>query len=422
MTSPNRRITRKRVKIPVSELQLGMYIAELDRPWAGTPFLYQGFYLYTPEDIRDVRDVCEWVYIDAKQEDWTESVEKTISMPSGKKTIRIEQPRSRTTYLTKIPVSEEMPHAQQAFRNTRQQVFQILDGLRFGDAIDVAATEAVVAECVESIIRNPNALLCLSQIKNRDEYTAEHSLRVCLLSLALGRELGLLEGELQNLGISALLHDVGKVRIPLEILNKPGALTPDEFETMTSHTTQGKQILIANPGVYKGAVDVALSHHERMDGHGYPRQLQAHQIAYFAKIVSVADAYDAINSERIYKPGKSGLETLRILYDCRHSHFDGELVDAFIKTIGVYPVGHIAEMTNDEVGIIVASDSDYRLRPQVLLVLDKHHKPCRERGIDLKLNAVDKLGKPYRVKAIHKNGAFGIQLETYLAKGLKIRR
>jgi putative nucleotidyltransferase with HDIG domain len=149
--------------------------------------------------------------------------------------------------------------------------------------------------------------------KNADEYTAEHCLRVCVLSVSLGRLIGLAEYELEELGVCGFLHDVGKAKIPDSILNKPGRFTDEEFEIMKSHTVHGKNILISQKGVPASAIDAAHAHHERPDGLGYPRRLSSHQITQFSSIVSIVDAYDAITSKRVYKKARSSIEALRIM-------------------------------------------------------------------------------------------------------------
>ena len=167
-------------------------------------------------------------------------------------------------------------------------------------------------------------------------------------------------------------------------------------------------------------MDVAFSHHERLDGRGYPRGLDAPRIAHFAKIVAVVDAYDAINSDRPYSKGKSSLEALRILFDASGSHFDEELVKVFVRRIGIYPPGEIVEMSNGEVGIIIACSPLSKLKPKVLLVLNEGKQPGPERVVDLQETPLDRSGRSYRIKEVYPTGAFGIDIEAYRRKGLVI--
>ncbi len=408
----SKKLTRK--KIPVSELQLGMYVAELDRPWLGTPFLFQGFLINHADEIEQLQTYCSYVYIDVTQ---TIVREQQKVHKTGKvKTVV----RKKERLINKISTERELPAAIQHYDNAKKQVDNVLASLQLGHDIDANEVKAVVKGCIESMLRNPNALIWLTQIKHKDDYTAEHCLRVAILAIALGRELDLLEGELETLGVSAMLHDVGKVNVPIDVLNKEGALSAEEFDIIKTHSAHGRKLLMSHSNVPAIAVDVAYSHHERINGKGYPRGIAGEKIPYFAKLVSVVDAYDAITSDRVYSKGRSTLEALRILYEERGEQFDQEAVEAFVRLIGIYPPGHIAELTSGEVGIIISCPPNNKLSPKVLVVLNSEKLLTQEKILDLQKDLKDKHGRPYRVKAIHPNGSYGIDLEEYRKKGLVI--
>ena len=217
-----------------------------------------------------------------------------------------------------------------------------------------------------------------------------------------------------------MLHDVGKIKVPSEILNKPGALTPDELVIMKAHADHGRRLLLSHQQVTAATVDVAYAHHERMDGNGYPRGLDASRIPYSAKIIAVVDAYDAINSDRIYSKGKSSLESLRILFDAAGSQFDEDIVGTFIRLIGIYPPGEIVELSSGEVGIIIGCPPDNKLKPRVLVVLDASKQACRERVVDMARSPKDYEGRDLRVRAVECSGTYGIDIEHYRRKGLII--
>ena len=328
-----------------------------------------------------------------------------------------EQPQP---LIAKIEFAEEMQAAEPAFHAAREHSLRLLEAVRLGNELDVRQVKVVVKECVESMLRNPGAMLWLARIKNSDEYTAEHCLRVAILAIALGRELGLRQAELEHLGMCGMLHDVGKIKVPSAILNKPGALTPEELLIMQGHVVEGRKLLMSNQQVTPAAVDVAFSHHERLDGRGYPRGLDAARIPFFAKIVAVVDAYDAINSDRPYSKGKSSLEALRILFEARGTHFDEDMVKLFVRRVGIYPPGEIVEMSNGEVGIIIGCSPLSKLKPKLLLVLDEHKQPRTERVINLQEAVSDARGRPYRVSEVYPSGTFGIDIEAYRRKGLVI--
>jgi HD-GYP domain-containing protein (c-di-GMP phosphodiesterase class II) len=401
-----------RIKMPIGQLSIGMYVVELDRPWGETAFLFQGFRIRQQQEILLLAEVCQYVWVDARRSvGMQRQVEENLAVAATAEL----QP-----VIAKVDFNLEMQQAEPAFHSAREQSLRLLEAVRLGHELDVVQVKVVVKECVESMLRNPGAMLWLARIKHSDEYTAEHCLRVAIFSIALGRELGLRQDELEHLGMCGMLHDVGKIKVPSAILNKPGALTPHELRVMQSHASEGRKLLMSNQQVTAAAVDVAFSHHERLDGRGYPRGLDAPRIPYFAKIVAVVDAYDAINSDRPYSKGKSSLEALRILFEASGSHFDEELVKIFVRRIGIYPPGEIVEMNNGEVGIIIACSPLSKLKPKVLLVLNEDKQLGPERVVDLQETPRDRSGRSYRIKDVYPTGAFGIDIEVYRRKGLVI--
>ncbi|MGA6106948.1 HD-GYP domain-containing protein [Pseudomonas solani] len=391
------------IKVEAAQLTIGMYVVELDRPWTDTNFLFQGFRIRQQQEIRLLQEICRYVWVDAR---------RSLDV-RGQLVENYAQAAPLIPAIAKVDFNVEVERATPVWHAAREESLRILHTLRMGQELDVAAVKVVVKECVESILRNPAAMLWLARIKNSDHYTAEHSLRVSILSIALGKELGIPFYQLEQIGVCGMLHDVGKIKVPNEILNKPGALTAEELRIMQSHAAEGRKLLMSNQQITPATVDVAYSHHERLDGKGYPRGLDASRIPYFAKVIAVADSYDAINSDRVYSKGKSSLESLRILLDAVNCHFDEAIVECFIRLIGLYPPGEIAELSSGEVGIIIGCPPGNKLRPKVLIVRDAEKNACQERVIDLADKAV-------RVREVHGSGAFGIDIESYRLKGLMI--
>ena len=405
------------VEIPVSDLEVGMYVAKLDCPWEELPFLYQGFFLYDIQDIQELQSHCKTVFVQVEKEVWEEK--KSIKLSTGKKRVRTVT-KEKITYVNKVPAYRELDKAGVTFQEAKQLISNIFNTVKVGRSFDMTEVKSVVTDIVDSILNNPNALQWLALIKNKDEYTAEHCLRVCVLSISLGRELGMLEGELIDLGISGFLHDIGKVRIPDNVLNKAGRFTNEEYELMKSHVTHGRDILMSQAGVPAIAVDVAYTHHEQINGKGYPKKLIGQKISQNARIVCIVDAFDAMTSVRVYKKSMSSLQSLRMIFDEKGSHFDAELAELFIKLVGIYPEGHIAELTSGEVGIIVKSNNEHRLKPKILRIIDSQSRKSKETIIDLSTNPKDADGNLLRLKEIHPNGAFGIDIKPYLKKGLRL--
>lgn len=400
-------------KIPVSELRIGMFVSKLDRDWLETPFLVQGFLIQSLEDIDIVAEYANYVWVDTVQQNWVQ--------PEERASIDSSLPRPRTTYINKIPAQEEHSQALGVYREARRLTRTLLDDLRLGGTINTSEAKATVKACVGSIIRNPDALLWMTKIRSQDEYTAEHCLNVCILAIAFGRHLGMSEVELEKLGLCGLLHDVGKMRVPPAVLNKAGALTPKEFNQIKAHTVHGRNLLMSTPGIYDSVVDVAYSHHERLDGTGYPRKLPASGISRFARIIALVDAYDAMTADRCYSVAIPTTEALKIIYKSRGTHFDDALALAFIKSIGLYPPGSIVELRNQLIGIVLETSERYRHLPKVILVHRGEQPLARERVVNLAEVEQGKLARDYLIKRVHKDGTYGISVRAYQEKGLTLK-
>ncbi|MFE8069908.1 HD-GYP domain-containing protein [Marinobacteraceae bacterium S3BR75-40.1] len=402
--------------VTVDQLRIGMYVTRLDRPWSETDFPMQGFLIRSNDDIQALREHCQFVYIEGQVE-----VDASVSSAKGRPTGASPHVRKRTTYIHTVSMEEEMANAMDSFHECRSLAKDILASVRLGKVIELNKVRPVVQKAVSSIMRNSNALMWLTRIRTKDGYTAEHCMNVCVLAAAFGKHLGLLQGEIESLAISAMLHDVGKIKIRDEVLNKPGAFTPDEFREMKRHPEYGRRVLMSINGLEPIAVDVAHAHHERIDGNGYPRGLSGDQIPFFAKVVSVVDAYDAMTGHRVYDSARPSHQALDIIYKCRGEQFDEEIALSFIGFIGIYPPGCLVELTSGEIAIVLSSHSNNRLRPVTLVVLDKHHNPCRERVLDLSQLHAD-AGEPVQVAREWPNGSFGVDIRQYLERGLRLSR
>ncbi|GAA3974107.1 HD-GYP domain-containing protein [Allohahella marinimesophila] len=405
------------VKIPASEVQLGMHVIRLDRPWEETDFLLQGFVVKDIDEIHALREQCQFIYIEGKSYKSTNYLADRTPQPPSRAKVTSRTPQF--VYINKIDVSEEIGKARESYKSAKSLATSILTGIRIGKTLDINKTKDVVDDIVDSLLRNDDALMWLSKIRNQDEYTAEHCLNVCILSAAFAKRLGLPEDEIRLVGLCGMLHDVGKMKIPLEILNKPTSLTPDEFELMRKHAEYGRDILMSQPGMLNKAVDVAYNHHERLDGNGYPRKLKANQIPYYAKLVAIVDTYDAITSNRTYSRGRASMEALDIIYRFRGTQFDDELAKEFIKMIGIYPPGSIVELHTGEVGIVVMQNQKSKLKPKLVIVLDTQKRKAELKVVlDLIKEPADADGKIYTINRELPDGSFGVKLQKYLESGL----
>lgn len=390
-------------KIDVADLRIGMYVVDIDRPWLDTPFLFQGFPIDSQKDIDWVQRTCRYVYIDTQQ-----PLGPVPAGPAKIKPVRrsatqkaISRLARKMPYRKLVNFSEEFKPARTIRLKAKAYLDGVFENIRVGRSIDVAEAKHVVGSMVESITRNPDAELWFTQLRKKDEYTANHSLNVCVLTLVFGHHLNLTETALNELGVGALLHDIGKMRIPLPILNKPGPLTAEELALVRQHPSFGAEILKNTPGVSPTVVEIAYCHHERADGNGYPRGLKAAETGLFSKMVAVVDVYDAITSNRVYHHGMSPSDALRNMYQWQHKDFDESLVEDFIQCLGVYPVGSVVQLSSGDIGIVMNDNKDQRLHPTVMLVLDEKHAPFfTPRIVNLAYATEQNEGPTYAIKKV----------------------
>tara|TARA_R110000868_G_scaffold104516_2_gene287793 strand:+ start:51484 stop:52665 length:1182 start_codon:yes stop_codon:yes gene_type:complete len=383
-----------------------MRIVSLDRPWTQVPVLFQGFTLTRDNEARILRQYCEWVLVE-DEEDRLNPVLDQVSLLRRRTT----EPLSETRTL-----AQEIPRAQEAWSRTQAFVEEVTRRIEAGNDLNLQSARPVIRECVESVKANASAMFWMSRIKSRDAYTAEHCLRVAIFSVAFARFLGLPDDDLETVGMCGLLHDLGKLKVPDEILNKPGALTPDEFSIMRQHTTLGYELLRADSGLDPIISDVTCHHHERMDGRGYPQQLAEWQISRFARLVSIVDAFDAITSDRCYRDGLPTSDAIRILYRNRGQQFDASMVEAFIRMIGVYPPGSLVELSTGEVAIVVATHPGRKLKPRVEIMLDADKRPVEPRVIDLAANTAFQGQTSPEIARPLSDGAFGVSLHDRIQR------
>jgi HD-GYP domain-containing protein (c-di-GMP phosphodiesterase class II) len=392
----------KAIKVPVGVLEIGMYVSQLDKDWLESPFLYQGFLIESTEDIRLLEDECEFVWVDPVESNDAKEERHTLKKPKN----------SPKRYINKVSMPREFERSDRIFQASRQRTKTLLDDVALNGVINTEEAKKTVNHCLESILRNPNAMLWMSKMRDVDTYTSDHSLNVCILAISFGQHLGFTEDELFSLGMCGLLHDVGKMRIPNEVINKAGKLTPKEWKQMQSHVILGRNLLMTTTGIGQ-SVDVAHSHHERVDGKGYPRGLKGAQISQYAKIISLADSFDAMTAERCYSKPMTASAAVKEIYKNRGTQFDETLALKFIKTIGLYPPGSIVELANGFAGLVLERNQKYQHLPIVLLLKNNNDEWCEKKQVDLSLIKTEKLPKHYLIKADHADGYRGINMADY---------
>lgn len=409
----------KKTKISTKDLMIGMYVAKLDRSWLEAPFWFQGFRIETEKQLQRVRDICAYVYIDEEKSD-----SEVITQFRASSSVAVQAPQISVVKEgggakpPKKPFEDEFPVACELYQRSSVKLRQIMDNLRYGKNIEPQKISAVVQGVMDSVTRNHDALLLLSNLKLKNEDTVRHAIHVCILSLVFGRQLGLSKQQLSDLGFAALLHDVGEIRIPKEILEKRNrGLAPEERKIMEKHTQYGADILRENRGIPAAAIDVAFSHHERVDGKGYPRGLKGAELSFFAKLVAIVEVYESVTNN----PGAliqiSSSDALRSIYSMRDTFFDGELVEQFIKCLGIYPVGSVVELSSGEIGIVISLKPEKHLLPTLMIVRDKDKQPCYPPHVMNLDNFKSDDGEPkYFVTEVLEPNAYGIDLSDIIVR------
>ena len=391
--------TRRRLH--VSHLELGMYVCELDRPWRQTDFLFQGFALLKAEHLHAVRERCDYVFVDDT---------RRVSLEQGAFLVPSAAPGRVNRNLPRIPLSLEVEEARQAYQASGLVVDKVLADVQRGRPIDTRSCQALVKRNLESLLRNESAMLWLTRLKAQDRYTGLHCLSVSILAMGFGVHLGLSDEKVETLGIAGLLHDVGKMKIDPRILNKPGKLTPEEFEQIKLHPSFGFQALQGQADIPPAAVQAAHAHHERLDSRGYPLGLDRHQISFTTRIITIVDAFDAITSHRSYDDARPIQVAYEVLRSGGDKQFDEALVHEFIRWLGVFPVGTLIELHTGEVALVLEKHEKLHLRPKVVVLRDANKRPCEARYLDLAQLTVDAEGVAYRISSGLPDGAYGLYM------------
>lgn len=357
-------------RISVDQLTVGMYIKEFCGSWMEHPFIRSSFVLSNAKDLQTIR-------ASSIREVWIDN-SKGLDVPATVVAVTPKQAEREIEAALKpkvvvhrvvapVPIEREIAQAAQICKQAKQAVVAMFQEVRMGNAVDTGGARRLVEDISESVSRNPSALISMARIKTADDYTYMHSVAVCAMMVALARQLGLDEALTRSAGLAGLLHDLGKAVMPPLILNKPGKLTEIEFGVIRNHPQDGYDMLLSGQKMDPVVLDVCLHHHEKMDGSGYPKGLKGDEISLLAKMGAVCDVYDAITSNRAYKTGWDPAESLRKMAEWSKGHFDPAVFQAFVKSMGIYPVGSLVLMKSGRIGIVTEQAAHSLTTPKVKL-------------------------------------------------------
>ncbi len=356
-------------KITIEQLRPGMYVHDLNVSWMDHPYLTDHILVKDEAAVIEISRLgIHELYIDTlKGIDVPDApTEDTVKEEIGQRLADLATEASSPP--ARVRLAQEIGQAGQLQMEANRIVRGMLADARLGKQIELEKVEPVVERMVDSIFRCQDALLPLVSLKQHDNYTFQHSVAVCALMITFARGLQLSREIIREMALGALLHDVGKARVPEDILNKPAKLTEAEFARMKSHVVQSIILLQQTPGIGRIALDVAGQHHERFDGTGYPNGLSGEAISLYGRMAAIVDVYDAITSDRVYHKGMPPAAAMGRLLEWSQYHFDPELVRVFIKSVGIYPTGSLVRLNSGRLAVVREQHPEKLMRPVVRVV------------------------------------------------------
>ena len=375
-------------KLPIDSLQPGMYITSVVQTGLDYPVLFSAdVLLESAEEIEKIRSsgyTEAFVDLDRSDAQWRLLHGGSDDEAALRKAL--SEPSKLTAILPKVELHKELPQARHIYTQTLHTAQRVMEAFKNTGEADIAAGSNAVEGIVESVSRNANALLAISKLRAKDNYTFSHCINVATAAVIFAKHIGFEEAALKIIGLAGFFHDLGKMEIPLDILNSPRKLTAEEFAVMRNHPSIGYAHLKKIPDLSDMVVRGALEHHERINGKGYPDGKKGDEIGPAGKILAIVDVYDALSSRRVYKDPMAPHSALGLLYGMRGEDFVPELVERFIQCIGIYPPGSLVQLNNDCLAVVSQVDPASPLRPQLVLVRDPGGQVPPRTLIDLKLH------------------------------------
>lgn len=391
-----------RIRVDAKDLALGMFVAELDRPWLESPFLFQGFVLEDEADLAQVRQVCRWVIVESDKSRGTVDFAALAEKGDDHQVEDFRAVARRTAATAK---------------RTHEVVLEALDAVRFDHTIKPEAAQHVVNELVEEVADNTNAALWLTGLKKRHGRVATHCLNVCVLSLAFARFLGFPKDELREIGMGALLHDIGLGRLPPELLDKAGPLDEAERVGIELHPEEGAKIMRSTKLLSKRVLDIIQQHHERVDGSGYPGHLKKDDVDRTVRIVAICDTYDSLTTDQPWRRALLPQLALTKMMKEAADALGRDMVEQFVRCIGIYPIGSLVRLSTGALAVVLSSDPEARLKPMVMLLREPDGRESAP-GTIVNLQAVARARRmdPWTIVELLDPRELGLDVESKVSK------
>ena len=430
-------MSTNRIKVEVNSLKEGMFIADLDRPWHETPFPLQGFYIRVDDDVKALSGYCKFVYVDVLKQKSKSSFEKHSKFNPDERRAQkkethsdhqlIDLPpiviKSPQTYNVQASIKKEVSRATKLHRHVYDAIDHVFSSIEHGGDVSAQETENVATGMVDSVLRNPDALVWLAKMNDEDAHSYQHSVKASIWALVFGRHLGLNKLMLKTLAMGVLLSHIGKAKVARNILENTDGFDGDELKSYQQYVQYGVELVSSMRDLGEGVSSVVEYHQERHNGTGYPKGITGDKIPMLAKIAGLVDFYQELIAPRNNTLGMSPLEAVSELYQLRNIAFQKDLVERFIEAVGVYPTGTLVELSSHEVGIVTGHNLDRRLQPKIMVVLDEYKQPLKSgKVIDLKeRNLIKTQSRPLFIKESLPKGAYDIDENQYLLSGATSR-
>lgn len=403
--------------IPACQLTPGMFVADLDRPWTGLPFMLQGFLIDEPEQLAILRQHCRTVVVDtarstvpisgraaesvairhlAGERDSFADVVRRIG--DGEVLERPAAPPAIDPADGQSDIVAEIAYSAAIVENARDAIQNLMENVELTEKINLDLVADYVEKISQGVARNPDAMIWLARLKAADNYTYDHAIDVSIYMMVFGSFIGLENRVIEQLGLVGLLQDIGKVHLAPELLAKTAPLSDDELSMIRSHVASSLELLSRQPKFDRKLTAIVARHHERHDGSGYPQRLDGERIGLMAEMAGLIDTYCAMTRQRPYGPPVSTQKAVAALVAMRGNKFRAALVDEFVQCVGIYPVGSLVELSTGEVAVVVQKNQVRRLKPKLMILLGPDKTPERHpRMLDLMLDPPAPDGRPYAI-------------------------